>query len=114
MEKGVHEGHEVRKARLLCHTPQHDRPRSLVESITQSVSQLFHGPAPRSPLHRLAVRLRHSRSNTSTEKPLMGNSISDNREERPARLLGRPSQYLPRACYYSLEERTFKRNYALP
>ena len=24
---------------------------------TQSVSQLFHGPAPRSPLHRLAVRL---------------------------------------------------------
>ena len=33
----------------------------------QSVSQLFHGPAPRSPLHRLAVRLRHSRSNTSTE-----------------------------------------------
>ena len=34
---------------------------------SQSVSQLFHGPAPRSPLHRLAVRLRHSRSNTSTE-----------------------------------------------
>ena len=32
---------------------------------SQSVSQLFHGPAPRSPLHRLAVRLRHSRSNTS-------------------------------------------------
>ena len=30
----------------------------------QSVSQLFHGPAPRSPLHRLADRLRHSRSNT--------------------------------------------------
>jgi hypothetical protein len=28
MEKGVHEGHEVRKARLLCHTPQHDRPRN--------------------------------------------------------------------------------------
>ena len=26
----------------------------------------FHGPVPRSPLHRLAVRLRHSRSNTST------------------------------------------------
>ena len=25
---------------------------------SQSVSQLFHGPAPRSPLHRLAVRLR--------------------------------------------------------
>ena len=35
--------------------------------LSQSVSQLFHGPAPRSPLHRLAVRLRHSRSNTSTE-----------------------------------------------
>ena len=28
--------------------------------LSQSVSQLFHGPAPRSPLHRLAVRLRHS------------------------------------------------------
>ena len=37
-----------------------------------SVSQLFHGPAPRSPLHRLAVRLRHSRSNTSTEYSLPG------------------------------------------
>ena len=36
----------------------------------QSVSQLFHGPTPRSPLHRLAVRLRHSRSNTSTEYSL--------------------------------------------
>ena len=34
--------------------------------VSQSVSQLFHGPAPRSPLHRLAVRLRHSRSDTST------------------------------------------------
>ena len=33
----------------------------------QSVSQLFHGPAPRSPLHRLAVRLRHSRSNISLQ-----------------------------------------------
>ena len=56
---------------------------------SQSVSQLFHGPAPRSPLrklslgkgwgckctrshHRLAVRLRHSRSNTSTEYSLPG------------------------------------------
>ena len=28
-------------------------------STLQSVSQLFHGPAPHSPLHRLAVRLRH-------------------------------------------------------
>ena len=27
---------------------------------SQSVSQLFHGPAPRSPLHRLAVRLRQT------------------------------------------------------
>ena len=40
--------------------------------LGQSVSQLFHGPAPRSPLHRLAVRLRHSRSNTSTEYSLPG------------------------------------------
>ena len=36
----------------------------------QSVSQLFHGPAPRSPLHRLAVRLRHSRSNSNTSRDL--------------------------------------------
>ena len=39
--------------------------------LFQSVSQLF-GPAPRSPLHRLGVRLRHSRSNTSTEYSLPG------------------------------------------
>ena len=32
---------------------------------------IFHGPAPRSP-HRLAVRLRHSRSNKSTEYSLPG------------------------------------------
>ena len=30
--------------------------------LSQSVSQLFHGPAPRSPLHRLAVRLEAERS----------------------------------------------------
>ena len=44
------------------------RPRGSVSSagsVSQSVSQLFHGPAPRSPLHRLAVRLRHSRSTGS-------------------------------------------------
>ena len=40
--------------------------------LRPSVSQSFHGPAPRSPLHRLAVRLRHSRSNTSTEYSLPG------------------------------------------
>ena len=28
----------------------------------KSVRQLFRGPAPRSPLHRLSIRLRHSRS----------------------------------------------------
>ena len=43
-----------------------------IEVQYQSVSQLFHGPAPRSPLYRLAVRLRHSRSNTSTEYSLLG------------------------------------------
>ena len=32
--------------------------------------QLFHGPTPRSPLHRLAIRLSRSRSNTSTEYSL--------------------------------------------
>ena len=34
--------------------------------------QLFHGPTPRSPLRRLSVRLRRSRSNTSTEYSLPG------------------------------------------
>ena len=50
------------------------RPRCHTNFIhnSQSVSQLFHGPAPRSPLHRLAVKLRHSRSNTSTEYSLPG------------------------------------------
>ena len=43
---------------------------------SQSVSQLFHGPTPRSPLHRLAVRLRHSRSNTSTEYSLVNSETS--------------------------------------
>ena len=42
---------------------------NLLKPVSQSV---FHGPAPRSPLHRLAVRLRHSRSNTSTEYSLPG------------------------------------------
>ena len=53
------------------HRPLRQRLRPLPPlKISQSVSQLFHGPAPRSPLHRLAVRLRHSRSNTSTEYSL--------------------------------------------
>ena len=43
--------------------------------LRPSVSQSFHGPAPRSPLHRLAVRLRHSRSNTSTEYSLPGSGM---------------------------------------
>ena len=51
--EGVHEGFRETDGRAVC-------------GLSQSVSQLFHGPAPRSPLHRLADRLRHSRSNTST------------------------------------------------
>ena len=42
---------------------------------SQSVSQLFHGPAPRSSLHRLSVRFRRSRSNTSTEYSLPGATL---------------------------------------
>ena len=50
-----------------------EKTEVLDEERNQSVSQLlFHGPAPRSPLHRLAVRLRHSRSNTNTEYSLPG------------------------------------------
>ena len=35
----------------------------------QSVCQLFHGPAPRSPLRRLSFLLRRSRFNTGTSLP---------------------------------------------
>ena len=41
-------------------------------SVNQSVSQFFHGPTPRSPLHRLSIRLHRSRSTTSTEYSLPG------------------------------------------
>ena len=41
-----------------------------LSSVLQSVSQ-FHGPTPRSP-HRLSIRLRRSRSTTSTEYSLPG------------------------------------------
>ena len=44
----------------------------LLDGRPSSTPPRFHGPAPRSPLHRLAVRLRHSRSNTSTEYSLPG------------------------------------------
>ena len=36
--------------------PEARGPGAVRETAKQSVSQLFHGPAPRSPLHRLAVR----------------------------------------------------------
>ena len=52
---------------------QHTAARA---AISQSVSQLFHGPTPRSPLHRLAIRLRRSRSNTSTEYSLSGATLA--------------------------------------
>ena len=38
----------------------------------RSRSRSFHGPAPRSPLHRLSIRLRRSRSTTSTQYSLPG------------------------------------------
>ena len=60
---------------FICHPGKTHNHRSRGDTpwrASQSVSQLFHGPAPRSPLHRLAVRLRHSRSNTSTEYSLPG------------------------------------------
>ena len=40
--------------------------------MTVSHSQLFHGPTPRSPLHRLSIRLRRSRTTTSTKYSLPG------------------------------------------
>ena len=47
-------------------------PISQLLSVSKSLSQLFHGPTPRSPLHRLSIRLRRSRSTTSTEYSLPG------------------------------------------
>ena len=55
-----------------------DTQRAQAHSHTQTTpingrhSQLFHGPTPRSPLHRLSIRLRRSRSITSTEYSLPG------------------------------------------
>ena len=43
------------------------REETFAQSVSQSVS-----PAPRSPLHRLVVRLRHSRSNTSSQSHTRG------------------------------------------
>ena len=66
--------HDARLSRHRAQTPPDPiRTYRTYVPVSQSVSQLFHGPAPRSPLHRLAVRLRHSRSNTtSTEYSLPG------------------------------------------
>ena len=47
--------------------------------FSQSVSQSFHGPTPRSPLHRLAVRLRHSRSVNSETNLNHGQDARANR-----------------------------------
>ena len=52
---------ELVQAAATCQLRLRDGARGRALSVSQSVSQLFHGPAPRSPLHRLAVRLRHSR-----------------------------------------------------
>ena len=60
-----------RKTRTLPVRERADRALAPCRAARQSVSQVFHGPAPRSP-HRLAVRLRRSRSNTSTEFSLPG------------------------------------------
>ena len=43
----------------VCHVSECSNPAN--QSVSQ---QLFHGPAPRSPLHWLSVRFRRSRSNT--------------------------------------------------
>ena len=60
-----------------------------------SVSQLFHGPTPRSPLHRLSIRLRRSRSTTSTEYSLPGaTQLSQVRSVSPSEQ-GGPCRFLP-------------------
>ena len=69
--------HSVRLRRSRSDTNKHKFAGHQVASVysvrfSQSVSQLFHGPAPRSPLHRLSIRLRRSRSDTSTEYSLPG------------------------------------------
>ena len=67
-----------------------------VDEHAQSVSQLFHGPAPRSPLHRLSIRLRRSRSNTSTEYSLPGaTQLSQVRSISPSGLCELPEHETP-------------------
>ena len=53
--------------------------RSCAEHRQFSSVQLFHGPAQRSPLHRLSIRLRHSRSNTSRSTEYSSTVVSDRR-----------------------------------
>ena len=57
-----------------AHVPiGNDNDQNLLRhSASQSVSQLFHGPAPRSPLHRLAVRLRTNSDERGAEGPPSG------------------------------------------
>ena len=83
-----------RKTRTLPVRERADRALAPSRAARQSVSQVFHGPAPRSP-HRLAVRLRHSRSNTSTEYSLPGvTQLSQVRSVSPSGQ-GVPCRFLP-------------------
>ena len=56
----------------LTFTRTHHTHTHLFCSQDTASQQLFHGPTPRSPLRRLSVRLRRSRSNTSIEYSLPG------------------------------------------
>ena len=53
-----------------AHVPSgNDNDQNLLRhSASKSVSQLFHGPAPRSTLHRLAVRLRTNSDERADER----------------------------------------------
>ena len=65
------------------------------QSVTVSQSVISRSPAPRSSLRRLSVRLRRSRSNTSTEYSLPGaTQLSQVRSFSPS-VQGGPYRFLP-------------------
>ena len=70
----------------------------VTQFVSQSVSQLFHGPAPRAPLHRLSIRLRRSRSTTRVPSDRVlapgGYSISAS-EVILSQRTGVPCRFLP-------------------
>ena len=97
-----------------CDRPEARGPGAVRETAKQSVSQLFHGPAPRSPLHRLAVRPNTPERQKRQNAPKLGTLLramvhsapraqttAHLRRQRRAR--NRSSTSLRRTCTFRLE-----------